>query len=71
MTAKPDEYPTNDLAPCVCIVCGKLPPGPNSPGWSLLVGFLPLGSMTCSDDCLVVALGRFKSTGRLDLQVKS
>ena len=62
---------SEELAPLECIVCGKKPPGPNSPGWVLLVGFLPLGSMTCSEQCLEIALTRFDSTGRLDSEVQS
>lgn len=58
-----------ELAPFACIVCGKPKPEgviENCPGWSYLAGAKPIGALTCSDDCLEVALERHRKTGRVD-----
>lgn len=57
-----------EVAPDGCVVCGKEPPGLGDVGWSYLAGSYPIGSMTCSEECLAVALERFERTGRVDLK---
>lgn len=63
-------YSDPELAPEQCIVCGKKPAkdeaARKAEGWVYLAGATPLGALACGAECAVVAVERWKRTGRVD-----
>jgi predicted nucleic acid-binding Zn ribbon protein len=58
-----------ELAPFACIVCGKPKPDGETkdcPGWTYIADAIPVGALTCSEECFQVVLDRHERTGRVD-----
>jgi predicted nucleic acid-binding Zn ribbon protein len=55
-----------EMAPDVCIVCGKKNPWDRNAGWIYLANAVPMGAVACSGACAAKATERFFATGRCD-----